>query len=147
MNSYRRSPRGRGRLYRRPFGIMKSFTERLVVSGPERLTTTYDRKGRYRDRRLSGIGAGLVAGYRRQGWAVVTSSRAIEPSEDPDLLTVTADIADAETAERIIDGALRRFGRIDTLVNSAGVFISKPFTDYTAADYARVVGVNLTGFF
>jgi len=94
-----------------------------------------------------GIGAGLVAGYRGQGWAVVASARAIEPSEHPDLLTVAADITEPATADRIIDAALERFGRIDTLVNNAGVFISKPFTDYSTADYASVVGVNLTGFF
>ena len=94
-----------------------------------------------------GIGAGLVAGYRGEGWGVVASARAIEPSEDADLVTVAADITERATAERIVDAALRRFGRIDTLVNNAGVLISKPFTDYTAADYAAVVGVNLTGFF
>ena len=94
-----------------------------------------------------GIGAGLVKGYRDRGWAVVASARTIKPSEDPAVLTVAGDIAEPATAGRIIDGALERFGRIDTLVNNAGVFISKPFTDYTAADYARVTGVNLTGFF
>ena len=94
-----------------------------------------------------GIGAGLVAGYRGRGWAVVGSARTIEPSQDPDLLTVAADITEPATADRITDAALGRFGRIDTLVNNAGVYISKPFTDYTAADYATVVGVNLTGFF
>jgi len=94
-----------------------------------------------------GIGAGLVAGYRGRGWAVVASARTIKPSEDPAVLTVAGDIADPATADRIIDGALERFGRIDTLVNNAGVYISKPFTDYTAADYATVTGVNLTGFF
>jgi NAD(P)-dependent dehydrogenase (short-subunit alcohol dehydrogenase family) len=94
-----------------------------------------------------GIGAGLVAGYRGQGWAVVASARTIKPSEDPAVLTVAGDIAEPATADRIINGALERFGRIDTLVNNAGVFISKPFTDYTAADYATVTGVNLTGFF
>ena len=94
-----------------------------------------------------GIGVGLVAGYRRRGWAVVASARTIKPSEDPDLLTVAGDIADPASAGRIIDAALDRFGRLDTLVNNAGVLISKPFTDYTAADYARVIGVNLTGFF
>ena len=94
-----------------------------------------------------GIGAGLVAGYRSWGWAVVASARTITPSEDPNVLTVEADIADPETVDRIIGGALGRFGRIDTLVNNAGMLISKPFTDYTAADYALVVGVNLTGFF
>jgi NAD(P)-dependent dehydrogenase (short-subunit alcohol dehydrogenase family) len=94
-----------------------------------------------------GIGAGVVAGYRGLGWAVVASSRAIRPSDDPQLLTVAGDISKPGTAERIVDSALAWFGRIDTLVNNAGVFISKPFTEYTAADFARVVGVNLTGFF
>jgi len=94
-----------------------------------------------------GIGAGLVAGYRGLGWAVVASARTIKPSEDPAVLTIAGDIADPATADRIIDGALERFGRIDTLVNNAGVYLSKPFTDYTAADYATVTGVNLTGFF
>jgi NAD(P)-dependent dehydrogenase (short-subunit alcohol dehydrogenase family) len=94
-----------------------------------------------------GIGAGLVAGYRGRGWAVVANALTIRPSEDPDVLTVEGDIAKPATTDRIIAGALERFGRIDTLVNNAGVFISKPFTDYTAEDYALVVGVNLTGFF
>ena len=94
-----------------------------------------------------GIGAGLVAAYRRQGWSVVATARTMKPTEDPDVLTVDGDIAKPATADRIIGGALERFGRIDTLVNNAGVFVSKPFTDYTAEDYALVVGVNLGGFF
>jgi len=94
-----------------------------------------------------GIGAGLVDGYRGRGWAVVASARTIKPSDDPDLVTVAGDIAEPATAGRIIDAALGRFGRIDTLVNNAGVFISKPFTDYTAEDYALITGVNLAGFF
>ena len=94
-----------------------------------------------------GIGAGLVAGYRQRGWAVVSSARTITPSADPEILTVAGDIAEPATAGRIADAALERFGRIDTLVNNAGVYISKPFTEYTAADYATVTGVNLAGFF
>jgi NAD(P)-dependent dehydrogenase (short-subunit alcohol dehydrogenase family) len=94
-----------------------------------------------------GIGAGLVTGYRRRGWSVVANARTIEPSEDPAVLTVDGDVAQPATASRIVGGALERFGRIDTLVNDAGVYISKPFTDYTADDYATAVGVNLTGFF
>jgi NAD(P)-dependent dehydrogenase (short-subunit alcohol dehydrogenase family) len=94
-----------------------------------------------------GIGAGLVAGYRGRGWAVVASARTINPSEDPNLLAVAGDIAEPATADQIVNAALERFGHVDTLVNNAGVFISKPFTDYTAAEYATVVGVNLTGFF
>jgi NAD(P)-dependent dehydrogenase (short-subunit alcohol dehydrogenase family) len=94
-----------------------------------------------------GIGAGLVAGYRRRGWGVVATARTIKPTDDPDVLTVDGDIAKPATADRIIGGALERFGRVDTLVNNAGVYVSKPFTDYTAEDYALMVGVNLGGFF
>jgi NAD(P)-dependent dehydrogenase (short-subunit alcohol dehydrogenase family) len=78
---------------------------------------------------------------------VVASARKIKPGEDPDVLAVEGDLAEPATANRIVDGALERFGRIDTLVNNAGVYISKPFTDYTAADYALASGVNLAGFF
>jgi len=80
-----------------------------------------------------GIGASLVAGYLGRGWAVVANAQTIGPSADPDMLTVEGDIAKPATAGRIVEGALERFGRIDTLVNNAGVFVSKPFTDYTAA--------------
>jgi NAD(P)-dependent dehydrogenase (short-subunit alcohol dehydrogenase family) len=94
-----------------------------------------------------GIGAGLVAAYRQRDWAVVATSRTIKPAADPATLTVDGDLAEPATADRIISGALERFGRIDTLINNAGLYISKPFTEYTADDYAAVVGVNLTGFF
>ncbi|HEY3957396.1 MAG TPA: SDR family oxidoreductase [Streptosporangiaceae bacterium] len=94
-----------------------------------------------------GIGAGLVAGYRAQGWAVVANSVHIKPSDDPAVLTVAGDVSQPATADRIVTGALERFGRIDTLVNNAGVFIGKPFTDYTIDDYQLIVRVNLTGFF
>jgi NAD(P)-dependent dehydrogenase (short-subunit alcohol dehydrogenase family) len=94
-----------------------------------------------------GIGAGLVDGYRDQGWAVVANALTIKPSHDRDLLTLEGDVSQPATADRIVAEALERFGRIDTLINNAGVFISKPFTDYTAYDYATAVGVNLTGFF
>ena len=94
-----------------------------------------------------GIGAGLVAGYRGRGWAVVASARAIKPSQDPDVLTVATGVAGPAAAGRVIGGALERFGRIDTLVNNAGVVIAKPFADYAAADYAAAVGANLAGFF
>jgi NAD(P)-dependent dehydrogenase (short-subunit alcohol dehydrogenase family) len=94
-----------------------------------------------------GIGASLVAAYRRRDWAVVASALTIRSSQDPDLLTVAGDIAERATAGRVVEAALERFGRIDTLVNSPGVTIARPFTDYTAADYATVVGVSFTGFF
>jgi NAD(P)-dependent dehydrogenase (short-subunit alcohol dehydrogenase family) len=94
-----------------------------------------------------GVGAGLVAGYRERGWAVAATADTIKPSQDPEVVTVEADIADPAVAGRIIGGVLERFGRLDTLVNNAGACVGKPFTNYTAADYAAAVGVNLTGFF
>jgi NAD(P)-dependent dehydrogenase (short-subunit alcohol dehydrogenase family) len=94
-----------------------------------------------------GIGAGIVGGYREKDWAVVATARTIEASEDPVVLAVAGDLSDPDAPDRIVSGALESFGRIDTLVNNAGVYVSKPFTDYTAADYALVTGVNLAGFF
>ncbi|MBJ2119928.1 SDR family oxidoreductase [Arthrobacter sp. MSA 4-2] len=94
-----------------------------------------------------GIGAGLVDGYRKLGYAVVANSRSIAPSEDFDLVTVAGDISDPEVAERVIATAVERFGRVDTLVNNAGIFIAKPFADYTQEDYDNALRVNLGGFF
>jgi NAD(P)-dependent dehydrogenase (short-subunit alcohol dehydrogenase family) len=94
-----------------------------------------------------GIGAGLVAAFRGAGYCVVGTSRSIPSSEDPDYLTVPGDIADADTASRVVDQALDRFGRVDSLINNAGIFISKPFTAYTPDDYAAITAVNLAGFF
>jgi NAD(P)-dependent dehydrogenase (short-subunit alcohol dehydrogenase family) len=94
-----------------------------------------------------GIGAALVRGFRDRDYRVVANSRAIAPSSDPDVLAVAGDVADPTTAERVVSQALARFGRIDTLVNNAGIFIAKPFTDYTDEDYAKILGINVTGFF
>jgi NAD(P)-dependent dehydrogenase (short-subunit alcohol dehydrogenase family) len=94
-----------------------------------------------------GIGAGIVAAYRVQGWAVVANARTMPVSTDPNVLSVDGDVSEPATADRIFDAAHDRFGRVDTLVNNAGVYISKPFTEYTVDEYAFVVGVNLTGFF
>jgi NAD(P)-dependent dehydrogenase (short-subunit alcohol dehydrogenase family) len=94
-----------------------------------------------------GIGAGLAAAFRRGGYAVVATSRSIPASDESDLLTVQGDLTDAETSRRVVEQALERFGRIDTLINNAGVYIGKPFTDYTADDFAAISAVNLAGFF
>jgi NAD(P)-dependent dehydrogenase (short-subunit alcohol dehydrogenase family) len=94
-----------------------------------------------------GIGAGLVKGYRDRNFRVVANSRSIRASSDPDVLAVAGDASDPATAERIVSQALDRFGRIDSLVNNAGIFIAKPFADYTDEDYASVLAVNLNGFF
>ncbi len=94
-----------------------------------------------------GIGAGLAAAFRTAGYAVVATSRSIPISEEADLLTVRGDIAAPETARSVVARAIERFGRVDSLVNNAGIFIGKPFTEYTSEDYAAMTSVNLGGFF
>jgi len=94
-----------------------------------------------------GIGAGLVEGYRSRGFRVLANSRSIEAQASDDLLSVAGDIADPTVAERVIQAAVERFGRVDTLVNNAGIFVPNSFTDYTQDDFTRVLSVNLAGFF
>ncbi len=94
-----------------------------------------------------GIGAAVVKAFRDLDYRVVATSRSIQPSTDPDILTVAGDIAAPATAERVIREGMARFGRIDTLVNNAGIFVAKPFTSYTHGDYAAALAVNLGGFF
>ena len=94
-----------------------------------------------------GIGAALVPAYRKLGYRVVAAARSIAASDDPEVLTVPVDVAEPGAGSRIVDAATGRFGQIDTLVNNAGIFIAKPFHDYTDEDYAAVTGVNLRGFF
>jgi NAD(P)-dependent dehydrogenase (short-subunit alcohol dehydrogenase family) len=94
-----------------------------------------------------GIGAALVTAYRERGYRIVATARSIKRTDDSGILTVPGDIADRKTAERAISEGVARFGRIDTLVNNAGLFIAKPFTSYTEADFAAIVGVNVAGFF
>jgi NAD(P)-dependent dehydrogenase (short-subunit alcohol dehydrogenase family) len=94
-----------------------------------------------------GIGAGLVTAFRTAGYAVLATARSIGPADDPEVATVSGDISEAQTAQRVIACALGRFGRIDSLVNNAGVFIGKPFTDYTIEDFTTITAVNLAGFF
>jgi NAD(P)-dependent dehydrogenase (short-subunit alcohol dehydrogenase family) len=94
-----------------------------------------------------GIGAALVKAYRDRNYRVVATARSMNPSTVDEVLAVPGDIADRKTAERAISEGTARFGRIDTLVNNAGIFIAKPFTQYTEADYAAILGVNIAGFF
>lgn len=94
-----------------------------------------------------GIGEGLVAGFRKLGYAVVANSRTIGDSDDPMVLTVPGDVSRPGVGQHIVDAALARFGRIDTVVNNAGIFVAKPFTEYTDDDFDAVTGVNLRGFF
>jgi NAD(P)-dependent dehydrogenase (short-subunit alcohol dehydrogenase family) len=94
-----------------------------------------------------GIGAGLVARFREAGYAVVGTARSIAAADEPDYVAVPGDITEAETARRVVDAAADRFGRLDCLINNAGLFIGKPFTEYTADDFAAITAVNLGGFF
>jgi len=94
-----------------------------------------------------GIGEGLVRGFLDRGYRVVANSRSIKPDASADVLTVAGDIADAAVAERVIAEAVSKFGRVDTLVNNAGMFIAKPFTEYTEADFTAKISLNLAGFF
>ena len=94
-----------------------------------------------------GIGAGLARAYRERGYAVIAAARSMETSADPGVVTVEGDIADPDTAQRIVQAAVERFGRIDTLVNNAGIYIGKPFTAYTLEDFDALIAVNVAGFF
>jgi NAD(P)-dependent dehydrogenase (short-subunit alcohol dehydrogenase family) len=94
-----------------------------------------------------GIGAALVKAYRDRNYRVVATSRSIKQGSDQDVVAVAGDIADPKSAERVATEAMSRFGRIDTLVNNAGIFISKPFTDYTEEDFMSKIATNLGGFF
>ncbi|MFI6095542.1 SDR family NAD(P)-dependent oxidoreductase [Lentzea sp. NPDC051213] len=94
-----------------------------------------------------GIGAALVPAYRKLGYSVVAVSRSIEDSGDPEVLAIRADLAVPGEGARVVREALARFGRVDSLVNNAGIFVAKPFTEYTDEDFAAVTGTNLIGFF
>jgi NAD(P)-dependent dehydrogenase (short-subunit alcohol dehydrogenase family) len=94
-----------------------------------------------------GIGEGLVTAYRKLGYAVVANSRTISESDDPMVVAVAGDIGQPGVGQRIVDVAIERFGRVDTVINNAGIFISKPFTEYSDDDYDAITGVNLRGFF
>jgi NAD(P)-dependent dehydrogenase (short-subunit alcohol dehydrogenase family) len=115
------------------------MTETMPVPGPPRVVIVTGAS--------QGIGAGLAAALRAAGYSVVGTSRSISASDDPDFLTVAGDITEPETAGRIVALALDRYGRIDSLINNAGIFIGKPFTEYTFQDYAAMTAVNLAGFF
>jgi NAD(P)-dependent dehydrogenase (short-subunit alcohol dehydrogenase family) len=94
-----------------------------------------------------GIGASIVQAFRDRNSRVVATSRSIKPATDANVVTVQGDVGDRDTAEKVFKTALERFGRVDTLVNNAGMFMAKPFTAYSQDDYAAYVSTNVTGFF
>jgi NAD(P)-dependent dehydrogenase (short-subunit alcohol dehydrogenase family) len=94
-----------------------------------------------------GIGAGAVKAYLDLGYRVVATSRSIETSANPDVLAVQGDIGDPETGRRVVEAAVERFGRVDTLINNAGIFIASPFTAYSREQYDLALATNVAGFF
>lgn len=94
-----------------------------------------------------GIGAGLVRGFLDRGYRIAANSRSIKPDTAADVLAIAGDIADPAVANRVIESAVEKFGRVDTLVNNAGMYIGKPFTEYTEADFTAKISLNLAGFF
>ncbi len=98
-----------------------------------------------------GIGAGLVTRFLAKGYNVVGNSRAISASTNltpsPRLALVDGDIGDCATAQKITDTTVALFGRIDVLVNNAGLLLAKPFIDYTPGDFEALVSTILAGFF
>jgi NAD(P)-dependent dehydrogenase (short-subunit alcohol dehydrogenase family) len=97
-----------------------------------------------------GIGAGLVEAFLKRGYNVVANSRHITQANpfaaSANLVLVDGDIGDPSTAAKIVDAAVSRFGRIDVLINNAGIFIPKLFTEYTTADFDALVSTTLAGF-
>jgi NAD(P)-dependent dehydrogenase (short-subunit alcohol dehydrogenase family) len=99
----------------------------------------------------SGIGLGVTQALLERGWRVVATSRTISKSKDlkssPDLVLVDGEVSKKDTAVKVVQAALEHFRRIDLLVNNAGIFIPKAFTDYTEEDYNLVMNTNVASFF
>ena len=99
----------------------------------------------------SGIGLGVTQALLQNGYRVVANSRNISKSKDlkpsSDLTLVDGDISKQESAIKVADAAIKQFDHIDLLVNNAGIYIQKPFTDYTPADFELMIGTNIAGYF
>jgi NAD(P)-dependent dehydrogenase (short-subunit alcohol dehydrogenase family) len=99
----------------------------------------------------SGIGLAITQSLLERGYGVVANSRAISKSKDlkpsAELVLVDGDIGKKETAIKVVDATLKRFGRIDLLVNNAGIYMPKPFTEYTQEDFETMIGTNVGGYF
>jgi NAD(P)-dependent dehydrogenase (short-subunit alcohol dehydrogenase family) len=99
----------------------------------------------------SGIGLGITQALLERDWRVVGTSRSISKSKDlkpsSDLVLVDGEVSKKETAVKVVEATLQHFGRIDLLVNNAGIFLPKAFTDYTEEDYNLVMNTNVASFF
>jgi len=99
----------------------------------------------------SGMGLGITRALLERGYRVVANSRTISQSRElkpsADLVLVDGDIGKKETAVKLVDAALKHFNRIDLLVNNAGIYMPKPFTEYTPEDFETMIGTNVAGYF
>ena len=99
----------------------------------------------------SGIGLGVTQALLERGWRVVATSRTISKSKDlkpsPDLVLVDGEVSKKGTAVKVVEAALKHFCRVDLLLNNAGIFIPKAFTDYTEEEYNLVMNTNVASFF
>src|SRR5258707_6117502 len=99
----------------------------------------------------SGIGLGIAQALAERGYRVVANSRTINKSKDlkpsANLVLVDGDIGKKETAIKVVEAARKHFGRIDLLFNNAGIYIPKPFTEYTPQDFEMMIGTNVGGYF
>jgi NAD(P)-dependent dehydrogenase (short-subunit alcohol dehydrogenase family) len=99
----------------------------------------------------SGMGLGITQALLEHGYRVVANSRTISKSKDlkpsADLVLVDGDIGKRETAIRVADAAVKHFGRIDLLVNNAGIYVPKPFLEYTPEDFEMLISTNVAGYF
>ena len=99
----------------------------------------------------SGMGLGITQALLEHGWRVVANSRTISKSKDlnpsADLVLVDGDIGKKDAAIEVANAAVRHFDRIDLLVNSAGIYVAKPFTEYTPEDFERMIATNVAGYF
>ena len=99
----------------------------------------------------SGIGLGITRALLEHGYHVVANSRTISKSKElkpsADLVLVDGDIGKKDTAVKVVEAAVTQFGRVDLLVNNAGIYLPKPFTEYTPEDFETVIGTNIAGYF
>jgi NAD(P)-dependent dehydrogenase (short-subunit alcohol dehydrogenase family) len=99
----------------------------------------------------SGIGLGITRALLHRGYRVVANSRTIRKSKDlkssADLVLVDGDIGKKETAVKVVEAAMKQFGRVDLLVNNAGIYLPKPFTEYTPEDFETMLHTNVAGYF
>jgi len=94
-----------------------------------------------------GLGEAFVKAYRERGWRAVGNSRSIAPSSDPDYVTVAGDVGEPEVARKVVQTALECFGRVDTLINNAGIWRPGPIEGISEDLYRRVMSTNLDSVF